>query len=642
LFEVWDLGMSPQKILGSLEDISFSVTRFVNALGVFFLAMTMLLVTADVLLRYFFNHPIEGSLEIIRFMLVLTILFSIPYTAAQKQHVSIEFLTTRLSDKTRSVLESAMLLIGLILTILVVWRTMKYAMLKAKMHEMTAVLNLPLPPIIIAVAFGFALTACVLCIQLLVNINQNVKSSKQGFIWFIVGAAIVSAFYLMATELRYLPWRVDLVISGLIGLGFVFVAFLAGLPVFLSLMLVGFLGMAYLRGLPAGLSIMGSIPFNTSSHYEFAVIPLFVLMGEFCFFSGIGRDLYDMGYKWVGSLPGGLSMGTVAACGGFAAVCGDSLATAITMGTVAIPEMKRYRYDPKLSTGCVAAGGTLGVLIPPSLAFIFYAVITDQSIATLFIAGIIPGLLLVSLFMVSIYLRALRNPDLAPPGPGTTWKEKMNSLRGVWATLVLFVGVMGGMYVGVFTPTEGGGMGAFGALLIGVFRKRLNWEGIVSSLLEAGKITGTCLGILIGANIFGYFVAASKLPIVLAEFVTGLPVPHLFILTAILIIYLFLGCLMPAIPMLILTVPIFFPVVITMGYDPIWFGVIMVLMFEMAVITPPMGINVLALGTVVHDVSLGDIFKGIIPFLIAMIVCVIILVAVPQVPLLLPNILGAK
>ncbi|MBW1802535.1 MAG: TRAP transporter large permease [Deltaproteobacteria bacterium] len=426
------------------------------------------------------------------------------------------------------------------------------------------------------------------------------------------------------------------------GLALVFAAFLAGLPVFLSLMLVGFLGMAYLRGTPAGLSIMGSIPYNTASHYEFSVIPLFVLMGEFCFFSGIGKDLYDMAYKWVGPLPGGLSMGTVCACGGFAAVCGDSMATAVTMGTVAIPEMKRYKYNPKLATGCVAAGGTLGVLIPPSLAFILYAVITDQSIATLFIAGILPGILLISLFMANIYFRAQRNPELGPPGPGTTWKEKFYSLKGVWATLVLFIVVMGGMYVGAFTPTEGGGIGAFGAFFIGVARKRLNWEKILSSLLEAGRITGTCLGILSGANIFGYFLAASKLPIELADFVTKLPVPNIMILIAILIIYLFLGCLMPAIPMLILTVPIFFPVVMAMQYDPIWFGVIMVLMFEMAVITPPMGINVLALQTVVDDVSLGDMFRGVVPFLICMIVCVIILIIFPQIPIVLPNLLGGN
>jgi tripartite ATP-independent transporter DctM subunit len=371
------------------------------------------------------------------------------------------------------------------------------------------------------------------------------------------------------------------------------------------------------------------------------VIPLFVLMGEFCFFAGIGRDLYDMAYKWLGPLPGGLSMGTVAACGGFAAVCGDSMATAVTMGTVAIPEMKRYQYDSRLAAGCVAAGGTLGVLIPPSLAFILYALLADQSIALLFIAGILPGILLILLFMLSIYLRARRNPELGPPGPSTTVREKIYSLKGVWATLLLFAVVIGGMYIGVFTPTEGGGIGAFGAFVIGVARRRLDWNGILSSLLEAGKISAVCIGILLGAQVFGIFMAASKLPIDLANYVAQLPVPSLVILIAILVIYLFLGCLMPAIPMLILTVPIFYPVVTSMGYDPIWFGVIMVLMFEMAVITPPMGINVLALQTVTKEISLTDMFRGVLPFLVAMIFCVIILIIFPQIALFLPNLYGS-
>jgi tripartite ATP-independent transporter DctM subunit len=634
--------MSFDETLTSLEGISFSVTRFINALGVFFLAATMVLITVDVFSRFVFNRPIEGRLEIVEFMLVLTILFGIPYTTIRKQHVCIDIVTSRLPGKTRFTLESLMMFIALILSVLVVWRTVEYAMLKGRMNEMSAIFHLPIQPFVLVVAFGFALTAWALCIQLLRNIEQTVKSSKQAFVWIIFGAAITLFFYLAAAGLRHLPWKIGLVTAGIIGLAFLFAAFLAGLPVFLSLMLVGFLGMAYLRGTPSGLSLMGAIPFDTASRYEFSVIPLFVLMGEFCYFSGLGRDLYDMCYKWVGHLPGGLSMGTVGACGGFAAVCGDSLATSLTMGTVAVPEMRRYKYDMKLATGCVAAGGTLGVLIPPSLAFIFYAIITDQSISTLFIAGILPGILLVGLFMGTIYMRAIRNPALGPPGPATTWKEKVHSLSSVWATLILFVGVMGGMYVGVFTPTEGGAIGAFGALLIGLVRKRLKWESFLSSLLEAGKITGTCLSILIGANIFGYFTAASKLPIVLADFVSKLPVSHIFILIAILIIYLFLGCIMPAIPMLLLTVPIFYPVILTMGYNPIWFGVIMVLMFEMAVITPPMGINVLALQTVVDDVSLADMFRGIMPFLVAMIVCVIILIAVPDIPLILPNLLGGK
>jgi len=479
-----------------------------------------------------------------------------------------------------------------------------------------------------------------LFVSLLESFHQGASNRKQVIIWILVGAGIVFSLYASAVWLRQLPWQVSPLGAGIIGLIILFVAFLFRLPVYASLILAGFVGMCYLRGTSAGLSIMGSSPFATASHYTFSVIPLFVLMGEFCFYSGLGRDLYEMGYKWVGQLPGGLSMGTIAACGGFAAVCGDSMATAVTMGTVALPEMKRYQYDSRLAVGCVAAGGTLGVLIPPSLAFILYALLTDQSIATLFIAGILPGILLVFLFMASIYIRARRDPSLAPPGPSTTMREKIASLRGVWATLALFALVIGGMYGGVFTPTEGGGIGASGALVIGLARRRLNWKGILSSLLEAGKISGVCISILVGAQIFGYFLAASKLPMELADFVTRIAVPNIMILVIILVIYLLLGCLMPAIPMLILTVPIFYPVITAMGYDPIWFGVIMVLMFEMAVITPPMGINVLALQAVTDDVNVGVMFRGIFPFLGVMMLCVAILILLPEITLILPRLFG--
>jgi C4-dicarboxylate transporter DctM subunit len=367
------------------------------------------------------------------------------------------------------------------------------------------------------------------------------------------------------------------------------------------------------------------------------VIPLFVLMGEFCFYSGLGKELYDTAYKWIGQQPGGLAMGTIAGCAGFASVCGDSMATAVTMGTVALPEMRRYRYDSGLATGSVAAGGTLGVLIPPSLAFILYALLTDQSIALLFIAGIIPGILLSLLFMFSIYIRSRRNPSLGPPGPKTTIREKIDSVKGLWATLALFVLVIGGMYVGIFTPTEGGSIGAFGSLVIGLVRRRLNWQGVTSSFVDGGKISAICISILIGAEIFGPFLSTSKLPMELANFVIRISIFPLVVLIAILIIYLFLGCIVPAIPMLILTVPIFYPVITAMGYDPIWFGVIMVLMFEMAVITPPMGINVLALQSVAGDVPVSKMFRGILPFLIMMWICVAILIAFPDIALILPK-----
>jgi len=632
--------MQFKKTLEALEAASFSFTRYINGAGVFSLAIMMLVTTVDVLSRFFFNAPITGSIEITGFLLVLTILLGIPYAAAKREHITIDIVTSKLPDRMRLNLTSITLFIAIVLFGVVVWRSVDYAFLMHRMHRVTAVLRMPISPFVLVVAFGFAVTGLVLLINLLQNIDRGVKNWKQAIIWGGVGVFIVFVLYFCTFWLRDLSWGVGLVTAGLIGLGLLFAAFLFGLPVFTSLILIGYVGMCYLRGPDAGLSIMGSSPFSTVSHYTFSVIPLFVLMGEFCFYSGIGRDLYDMAYKWVGHLPGGLSMGTVGACGGFAAVCGDSMATAVTMGTVAIPEMQRYHYDPKLAVGCVAAGGTLGVLIPPSLAFILYALLADQSIAMLFIAGILPGILLILLFMASIYLRARRNPELGPPGPKTTMKEKISSLKGVWATLVLFAIVIGGMYIGVFTPTEGGGIGAFGAFIIGVARRRLDRHGILSSLLEAGKISAVCIGILLGAQVFGVFMAASKLPMELANYVTTLPVSPLLILIAILVIYLLLGCLMPAIPMLILTVPIFYPVVTGMGYDPIWFGVIMVLMFEMAVITPPMGINVLALQTVTQDISLSDMFRGVIPFLLAMIFCVGLLIIFPGIALFLPSLYG--
>ena len=627
-------------IIERLEKTNLSFTRIVNGIGVFFLTVMMMVTVVDVLSRWLFNLPITGSIEITGYLLLLTIFLGIPYAAARKQHIAIDLVTAKLSGRAGLALESISLLVGIAIFAVLVWQSIEYAILMHTMHRVTAVLRLPVSPFVLVVTFSSLIFCFVLGVNLLKNINLGVKNRNQSIVWLLVGAVIIFAMVSITTWVGELPWYLSPLMTGIIGMLLLFIAFLSGLPIVSCLILVGFLGMSYLRGAPAGLSIMGSSPFSTASHYTFSVIPLFVLMGEFCFYSGIGTDLYQMAYRWFGHFPGGLSMGTVVGCGGFAAVCGDSMATAVTMGTVALPEMKRFNYDPKIAIGCVAAGGTLGVLIPPSLAFILYALLADQSIATLFMAGIVPGILLVLLFMLTIYVMARWNPALAPPGPAATWRERFNALKGVWATLALFALVIGGMYAGVFTPTEGGGIGAFGALFIGLLRRRLTWKGILASLLEAGKISAVCISILIGAGIFGYFLAASKLPIQLAGHVAQMQVPALVILIIILIIYLFLGCLMPAIPMLVLTVPIFFPVVTTLGYDPIWFGVVMVLMFEMAVITPPMGINVLALRAVVQDVSLGTMFRGTMPFLLAMIICVAILIAFPDFALILPRLFG--
>jgi tripartite ATP-independent transporter DctM subunit len=623
-----------------LQGVSNSVARIVNGFGVFFLAVMMCVTTVDVLSRFLFNLPVIGSIEGTEFLMVLTVFLAIPYAAAKNQHITIDALVTKLPERERLILESITLFLGVVLFSVVVWESIQYCMLMMKMNRVTAVLRVPIAPFALVVTFGSLLFSVVLALDLVQKLKERIRNRRQAFVNALIGLIIGLLLYWGPAWARLLPWRLEPLTVGVIGMAVLFLAFVSGLPIFISLILVGFMGMNYLRGPMAGLSIMGSSPYNTVAQYNFSVIPLFVLMGEFCFFSGLGKDLYNMAYRWVGQLPGGLAMGTVVACGGFAAVCGDSMATAVTMGTVTLPEMRRFKYDPRLAVGCVAAGGTLGVLIPPSLAFILYALLADQSIALLFISGILPGILLIALFMVTTYLIAWRDPKAGPPGPETNMREKIASLKGVWATLLLFALVIGGMYAGVFTPTEGGGIGAFGALLIGVVRRRLTFKDILSSLLDAGKISAVCISVLIGANIFGYFLAASMLPMELANYVSQLTIPPLVVLIIILIIYMFLGCLMPAIPMLVLTVPIFYPVITALGYDPIWYGVLMVLMFEMAVITPPMGINVLALKTVAGDIPIETMFRGIIPYLFAMMACVGILIVFPDIALVLPRLFG--
>lgn len=427
---------------------------------------------------------------------------------------------------------------------------------------------------------------------------------------------------------------------GLIGIGILFLLLAARMQVGLILALVGFLGYLYLTVPEGALRVMGTTPYSTGTIYTLSVVPLFILMGQFTFYGGLGEDAYYSTHQWLGHLPGGLAMATIAGCTGFAAVSGSSLATAATMGTVALPEMGRYSYSPKLSTGCIAAGGTLGILIPPSVVFIIYGWLTEQSVGELFIAGIFPGLLLSFLFMLTIYLLCRRNPQMGPRGPKTSLKEKLVALRNIWGLGVLFLLVIGGIYAGVFTPTEAGGIGAFGALVIALSKRRMTWQNFSNSLLETGRITATIFLIAVGAYIFGKFLTISRVPIEMASLASTLSVPPVVILIAILFLYMILGCFLDAIAMILITLPIFYPVILALGFDPIWFGVLLVLVVEMGLITPPVGMNVYVIAGVARDVPLYTVFAGILPFLLTMAVCIGILVAFPQISLFLPGLMG--
>ncbi|UCC66260.1 MAG: TRAP transporter large permease, partial [Deltaproteobacteria bacterium] len=375
-----------------------------------------------------------------------------------------------------------------------------------------------------------------------------------------------------------------------------------------------------------------------SAYYPYTVIPLFIVMGGFAGSSGLTQDLYQTFDRWFRKLPGGLGVATIGACAGFAAVSGSSVATAATMGTVALPEMKRFNYHPRLATGSIAAGGTLGFLIPPSIGFVVYGMLTEQSIGKLLIAGMLPGIILAAAYIAIVVLRVKMNPTLAPSSPEpVSWREKLASLAGIWETLAVFLLVMGGIYLGFFTPTEAGAIGATTLFVTALVKRKLAWQNLSASLKEAVQISVMVLFLVAGANVFSYFLALSTIPIKVAIWVTGLEVSPYVILTIIVIIYLFLGCFLDAISMMVLTMPVIFPVILNLGFDPIWFGVIAVLMMEAGLITPPMGLNIFTVAGVAKDTPVEEIFRGAMPFLFSIFLIVVIITIFPKIALFLPG-----
>jgi len=424
---------------------------------------------------------------------------------------------------------------------------------------------------------------------------------------------------------------------GILGIMVLFLLLFFRVYIGIAMAVVGFIGFSYLSGLKTALSLFGMIPYGTAAFYTLSVIPLFVLMGQFAFHSGMSEDIYKAVYRWLGHLPGGLAMATILGCAGFAAICGSSLATAATMSTVSLPEMEKYNYDKGLATGSIAAGGTLGILIPPSIGFVIYGILTEESIGKLLLAGILPGIILTALYILSIYFVCKINPHMGPPGKKASLKEALVSMLGTWRILLLFFIVMGGIYLGVFTPIEAAGVGAFGAFLIATTRKKMSFSKILMCLHSTMKTTAMIFLILIGAEIFTLFLGVSKLPMMMVEVISGLALNRYIILTVILLLYIILGCVLDGIAMIILTIPILFPVILDLGFDPIWFGVLMVIVLEMGLITPPVGMNVYIIKGVARDVPIGVIFKGIVPFLIATFVALIIMLIFPEIALYLPT-----
>lgn len=422
--------------------------------------------------------------------------------------------------------------------------------------------------------------------------------------------------------------------AALIGFGLLFLLAFAGVPLAFAILLVGAGGFAVLRGLDPALSMVAQQVVDASANYGMSVLPMFILMGLFVHKADLSEELYDMAHAWLGHFRGGLAHATVVSCAVFAAISGSSIATSATMSKVAIPPMRRLGYSDALSCGSVASAGVLGVLIPPSVPLVIFGLMTDTDIRKLFIATVIPGLLLALLFVVAVGVTVAWRKDWGPAGPRSSWHRRVQALKGVWGVLLLFAGVMGGLYSGVFTATESAGMGASGALLIAVLRRKMNGADLLECLVGAGKTTAMIFAIVFGAFVFANFIALSGMTAFLVEWITGMGVGPVGVLLAMALVYLVLGALMESLSLMILTVPVFHAIATSVGIDPVWFGIFVVMMIEIGMLTPPLGMNVFTVKTMNPDIPIGLIFKGTVPFVVANLVAVGVLIAFPLMALL--------
>ena len=428
-------------------------------------------------------------------------------------------------------------------------------------------------------------------------------------------------------------------IESLVGFAALLILAFIGLPLAFSMLLVGTVGFMLERNLGAAYSMMGQQILDFSTNYSLTVLPLFVLMGTFIHHAKMSEELYDAANAWLGHRRGGLAMATVAACAGFAAVSGSSLATAATMSKVAMPPMRRFKYADSLAAGTIAAGGTLGILIPPSVPLVIYGILTEVDIGKLFIAGVIPGILLVLLYFSAISVLTRWRPAMGPPGERVSWQRRWRSLGKVWGVVVLFVVVLGGIYLGVFTPSEAAAIGAAGAMVFAMARGKLGSRAMIESLIDAGRTTAMIFMVAFGALVFSNFINLAGLPTAMVNWIDSLNVTPIGVILAICLIYVAMGCVFDSLAMILLTIPIFFPIVEPLGVDGVWFGIIVIIVVEIGLITPPIGMNVFMVKTVLRDVEVWTVFNGVWPFLGATLIGLALIIAFPQIALFLPDLM---
>lgn len=604
-----------------------------SAAGMAVFMIMVVLTFADVFLRYFFHRSLNGTVEATELFMVVVVFSSLAYTQWTKNHVIMDVLTSSMRPRWQNLWEAATLFWSLAVTALCIHATALYA---GKSTSVTAVLQVPLAPFIYFVAFGFFTLLLTLAWDWLKALARVARGGRLD-VWLAFGLAalpVLAAWWFASHRMA----GMSTVTIGVLGIVVMFALFLTGMPVAFALMATGFIFSGMLRGLPAALNMYGKAMYSTSASYAWAPLMFFMLMGYFCFYGDFGKDLYTCARRWLGHLRGGLAQGSVCACAAFGAVVGDVLSGSIAMSAIALPEMRRNGYDDALAVGTLACSSTIGALIPPSTTFILYGVLAEQSIADLFMAGVLPGLICTFFFMLVIWLMVFRTSALAPRLPREPLRERLVSLRAALPIIALFVLVIGGIYGGVFTPTEGGGIGAAGTLILALVMRRMTWKRMEESLQSSARFITMCFTVLTGATALGAFMTLSRIPQLLAGAIASTGMPGWLTLAAIIVVLMVLGCFIPSMPLLLVCVPIFVPIAQVYGWDLIWFGIVMALMMNMAGITPPFGINLFVMKGLA-DVPLSVMYRASWPFVAALALSIAVVLAFPATATWLPDLL---
>lgn len=641
----------PEKKPGTLEtvftkgakglDVLQPLYRWANIFGTSVFLIIVLLTFADVFLRYVFNKPIIGSTDLVGILLCIMVAFGIPWAHVQKAHITCGVVMEKLNTRQKAAADVMLGAVSLGIFILLTWQTFNLALRFLADNNVSDTLRIPLTPFALVISIGVGLITLVITRDLLADLAKAMAYNFAPKVWAMIIGVPVFVYVVLALFMFGKLGEPSALVVGIGGVLGMVLVFLLGLPVGFSLALVSFVGMVYLKGLAAGFSTLGAGIFRTANDYSFAALAFFMLMGYVCYHGNLSAGLYKLAYRWIGHIRGGLAQTTVLAGAAIGAVLGSSAIGALTLGVVALPEMRKYKYSDALAAGCVGAAGGLSNMIPPSLGFILYGLISGESIGKLFIAGILPGIVLMILFMVTVNVWCRINPTIAPsPGEKFSWKERVVSIKYGGPIGALFVLVIGGMYTGIFTPTEGGAIGTIGALILTFITRDMNWTKFKASMLDGGKLTAAGFLMMGGVTMFGNFVTASKLTPTLASWIVSLPVSPMVIMIGVILIMFVLGCFIPSMALIIVCTPLFYPVVVSsLHYDPIWFGVQMVLMMECGAMTPPYGINLFMVKAVQKDTPIIQIFKGVLPFTAMMIIANGILLVWPGMATLLPNLL---